>query len=503
MGFRIIYHLLFSFFLVSCSLVGNENRIIISEIPEGVTNDTSVNVYVRNSANDEWLSVPCYSARVDFHTLTFVPVAILQSNESVEFKVDPKEKNFESVRIRPESKNITHRIEDGNIFFNLRRRDKVVLQFDDSQIYGVHLFVDSIDTDIPDPEDENVVYFGPGLHEYVDNPLIQMEPEWKSPFVKIKSNSIVYLAAGAVLRAGIVLEKGAENVSIRGRGVIELLNFNSKNGRGGRQHGSAGTKGVDLRFNKNIIIKDLLFIDPAHYTVYAGEIKNLHIENIKSFSSMTWSDGIDMMSCQDVTIDDVFMRNSDDCIAIYGHRWDYYGDVNNIVVKNSILWADKAHPFFVGTHGDYENGGNIIENIKVSNIDILEHDAPNWNYQGAIALNAMDGNIIRNVDIDSVRVENINRGQVFNIRVFYNPDYGHKTDEGEPIPGELVENIKISNLSYTGDEDRISLIKGYDTNRQVKNVTISNYKYQGKVVADTSAANLIIGPFTNNIFIKP
>ncbi len=38
------------------------------------------------------------------------------------------------------------------------------------------------------------------------------------------------------------------------------------------------------------------------------------------------------------------MRNSDDCIAIYAHRWNYYGGSRNVTLQNSILWADIAHP---------------------------------------------------------------------------------------------------------------------------------------------------------------
>lgn len=39
-------------------------------------------------------------------------------------------------------------------------------------------------------------------------------------------------------------------------------------------------------------------------------------------------------------------------MAIYAHRWDYYGDTRDIAVKNSTLWADVARPINVGTHGN-------------------------------------------------------------------------------------------------------------------------------------------------------
>ncbi|MBR0442755.1 MAG: hypothetical protein IIX15_00285, partial [Clostridia bacterium] len=35
---------------------------------------------------------------------------------------------------------------------------------------------------------------------------------------------------------------------------------------------------------------------------------------------------IDLMCCRDVTIDNIFLRNSDDCIALYNHRWWYLAE---------------------------------------------------------------------------------------------------------------------------------------------------------------------------------
>lgn len=93
------------------------------------------------------------------------------------------------------------------------------------------------------------------------------------------------------------------------------------------------------------------------------------------------------MSCSDVMIDDVFLRNSDDCIALYTHRWNYYGDCRNVHVLNSTLWADIAHPINIGTHGNTETGDEVLEDIVFRNIDILEHDEDDRDYQGCMTIN--------------------------------------------------------------------------------------------------------------------
>lgn len=112
------------------------------------------------------------------------------------------------------------------------------------------------------------------------------------------------------------------------------------------------------------MVDGITVINPDHYTVFGGGAVGVTIRNLKSFSCKGWSDGIDMMCCHDVLIDNVFMRNSDDCIALYNHRWNWWGGSDNITVQNSILWADIAHPINVGGHGDPESlTGETIENL--------------------------------------------------------------------------------------------------------------------------------------------
>lgn len=70
-----------------------------------------------------------------------------------------------------------------------------------------------------------------------------------------------------------------------------------------------------------------------------------------------------MMCCQRVLIDNVFMHNSDDCTALYNHRWNWWGGLGDIMVKNSVLWVDVAYPINVGGHGDLDSEtGEVIDN---------------------------------------------------------------------------------------------------------------------------------------------
>lgn len=49
-----------------------------------------------------------------------------------------------------------------------------------------------------------------------------------------------------------------------------------------------------------------------------------------------------------------FCRNSDDCTTVYATRKGFTGGADDITMQNFTLWADVAHPIFIGFHGNPE-----------------------------------------------------------------------------------------------------------------------------------------------------
>jgi polygalacturonase len=287
----------------------------------------------------------------------------------------------------------------------------------------------------------------------------------------------VYIAGGAVVRAKFVCDR-VVNVKIIGRGILDQPQ-----------------RGVEVTHSKNVEIDGIIVINPKHYTVYGGASQNLTIRNLKSFSAQGWSDGIDLMSCSDVIIDDVFMRNSDDCIAIYAHRWDFYGNARNYSITNSTLWADIAHPTNIGLHGNTAAEGDTIENIVFKNIDILEQDEDDVDYQGCMAISGSDLNLIRNIRYENIRVDDFEEGQLLNIRVLFNKKYSTG-------PGRNISNIYFKDISYTGNNTSTSVIRGLDAGHAVKGITFENLKINGKKVLSAREANILTGESTEAITFK-
>ena len=210
-----------------------------------------------------------------------------------------------------------------------------------------------------------------------------------------------------------------------------------------------------------------------------GGSNNVTIRNVKSISYYGWGDGMNVFASNNVLFDGVFCRNSDDCTTVYGTRLGFEGGCRNITMQNSTLWADVAHPIFIGIHGNSKEP-EILENLNYINIDILDHQEKQLDYQGCMAINAGDNNLIRKVRFENIRVEDFRQGQLVNLRIFYNEKYC-------TAPGRGIEDVLFKNISYTGDNTELSVIEGYNEERKVKNIRFENLRINGKLIYDGMA----------------
>jgi polygalacturonase len=296
-------------------------------------------------------------------------------------------------------------------------------------------------------------------------------------FFTIPSGKTVYIAGGAVVR-GKLLCNNVKNVHITGRGIIDQAQ-----------------RGIEITNSVNVEVDGIIVVNPRHYTIYGGASQHISIRNIKAFSCYGWSDGIDLMSCSDVIIDDVFLRNSDDCIAVYGHRWDYYGNARNYSITNAVLWADIAHPINIGLHGDTKMEGDSIENIVFKNIDILEHDEDDPDYEGCIAISDGDLNLVRNIRFENINIDDFEEGKLVNFRTVFNKKYN-------TVPGRGIQDVYLKNINYKGGNPGLSIIDGLDEGHIVKGITFENLRINGKLILDAASANMRIGPFAQHIIFK-
>lgn len=344
------------------------NSLVVYKAPLGAIGKEDFSVSVR-TPGDFWKELFVYEVKVDMHQVRHASMAYFDMEGTVEVMINCRSLSVEQVVIRPLSANIPFDWNGDTILFTLDRPCKLSIEINDERFSNLHLFANSIEENTPQPDDLNVLLLNPAIHRTEDIYRLAATPtaNGKAPDViyfapgmhyleetllNIPSGTTVYIAGGAIVVGAFVCER-VENVIIRGRGILYLSDF----------HRFTAFRGIRIVFSKNITVEGIMLLDPPHYSIYIGKSEHIHIRNFKSFSTRGWSDGIDMMASSHIDIDDIFLRTSDDCIAIYGTRWDYKGDSHHISVRNSVLWADVAHPLNMGTHGDHHQAGDIIEDI--------------------------------------------------------------------------------------------------------------------------------------------
>lgn len=415
----------------------------------------------------EWKDLFEYKVQVDMDAVQNASMVQFDMGETVEVMVKKNNGTIREVDIRPLNNNIRYRQTKNAILFKLDKPQYLSVEFNGDRLHNLHLFANPLETEVYKEAEKGVLYFGPGVHRPLDLPNNQ---------IRIPANTTVYLAPGAVLKAKLLVD-GVENVRIIGRGILDHP-----------------IRGIEVTNAKNVTIDGVTVVNPEHYTVFGAGTEGLTVKNLKSFSCKGWSDGIDLMCCRDVLIDNVFLRNSDDCIALYNHRWNWWGGSANITVQNSVLWADIAHPINIGGHGDSESPiGEVIENLIFRQIDILEHDEDDVLYQGCMAIDCGDKNLVRNVLFEDIRVENIQEGRLFHLNIRFNKKY-------DKAPGRGIEDVTFRNITYDGVGENPSLIKGIDSNRTVKNVLFDNVMINKQRMTDLKG--FVTNEFIENIRVK-
>lgn len=439
-------------------------------------------VEVRQLPSGDWQKLNVYSASVDIKKRRNTAFVLFDSSTPVEFRIVNRIAPLDSISIRPSAQGIEgHKLNDSTLTFRAEPGMKLSVETNGDRYQNLHIFINPPLTETFAPEGNDcidwgqtkgdvyrrnarLIYFGPGLHRPKDLPNTR---------IRIPSNCTVYLAPGAVVNAQLSVDK-AENVRITGRGII-----------------CSPCEAIDVTYSKNVKIDGITVINPGHYTIYGGQSDSLSIHNLKALSGAQWGDGFDLMACSNVSIDSCFLRTSDDCLAFYNHRWSFWGNTHHITVRNTILWADVAHPINIGGHGDDMNPeGETVSHILYDNIDILECRESQPDYQGCLSIACGDNNTVRDITFRNIRIEDVQLGRLINFCVLYNPKYNR-------VPGRGIRNILVENVSYSGHKYQLnpSVLKGYSHERALSDVTFRNVRLNGHLLTSLDS-------FETNDFIS-
>jgi hypothetical protein len=306
----------------------------------------------------------------------------MEADEPLNFEITLPEPAKKAV-LRPYSLGVAPEISPGGkVRFSLPRPAYFTLE-----PYGrrnaLHFFVDAPETNIPDKTAENVIYFGSGEHD-VGN-------------IELKSGETLYLDAGAVVYA-CVTATDAEKISILGRGILDnsrnkeqiLFEANEEDNKAAVNN-AVRRHTIQLEYCSDVLIDGITIRDSLVYNIRPIGCRRLWIRGVKIIGCWRYnSDGIDMHNCEDVFIENCFLRTFDDAICIKGFDCYYEGDVEkavreamyrggesydvfrNVLVKNCVIWNDWGKALEIGA----ETRAEEISYILFDDCDIIHVCGP-------------------------------------------------------------------------------------------------------------------------------
>jgi len=440
----------------------------------------------------------------------------LETDEALHFEITPREK-FEDVIIRPLSLGIVPEItEDGRILFSIEKPAYFTVE-----PYGrhnaLHIFADPVSSYDIDNNDENVIYFGKGEHD--------------AGMIYLKSNQTLFLDEGAVVYA-CVRATDAENIKILGRGILDnsrnkekiLFEVNAEDNFAAVNNAER-LHTIQIEYCKNIKIEGITIRDSLVYNIRPVACVNLDISNVKAIGCWRFnSDGIDMHNCENVVLDNCFLRTFDDSICIKGFDCYYDGDVEkavkdamnhngvcydtfrNVLVKNCVIWNDWGKSLEIGAETRAEEMCNIVfDNCHIihatgpvldcMNVDYADvHDVTYKNITVEFddtmlmpVIQKTDAQIYENPDPDFAP-------SVINVGVSFHAEYS----AGGQRRGKN-RNIIFDNIRLYGRQKPVFAFKGYDSEHMTENITVTNFFVNDKPLEDYE---YIANEFTGNIEIK-
>lgn len=307
------------------------------------------------------------------------------------------------------------------------------------------------------------------------------------PTLRLTTGDHLILEEGAVLCAKIVADK-ADNIAVTGTGIIDLTAWNPYAGKNGPLRADA------MRFDycNHIYVGDITVRNCSFFTLRGDAITDIEVDGLSSFSAVFEGDGIDFHGAIGAKISNCFLRNSDDCIALYPDM----SDIRDMEITNCVLWSDRAHTINMGTHGGRDpNNRHFIENLIFRDIDILDCNCPSPDYQGVIGISLGDESICRNLLFENFRIDDFKDSQVFLFKVM-------KLEPWNPNPGYRIENIIARNIFYKGDNRHGSSFFGYDAERIVTDITIEDFYINGEKMTSLEEAGIRMNEFVSRITIR-
>lgn len=318
-------------------------------------------------------------------------VGIVELEGVMTFKVQCNFLIRKECKISPLNAKVNYEIDEERrvVTFTIKNPGQYTIEFRSKRT--LHLFVNEYKQYESYKNQENVLYFGPGIHTAETSKYISSDH-----YIHVKSNQTILIDLGAIIVGGFCASN-ASNFKIIGSGVITGASFD--------RNAITGSRFIpyDFSFCHDFTIEGITTLDPAGWCYNIYFCKKVELDNLKIISSRSNGDGISLQSCQEVNCRNTFVRSWDDSLVVknYPRSNQEQGITRNITFYNCVLWTDLAQSMEIG----YETLGKVLENVTFDTIVVIHnyHKAP-------ISIHNGNNANVKNIQFLNITIEDASMG---------------------------------------------------------------------------------------------
>jgi len=413
----------------------------------------------------------------------------------------------DAARVLPAAAASQVKIEGSTIRFSANSPQNITLEVNHQLVRVLHLFINPLETNAPDPHAANVNYLAPGDHKMVGVKMPAGKTVWYfAPGMHTIDNLVVqdgqtvYIAGGAVIKSEVA--EGADYIPSTYRGQTSKLYTQPAIKIAGSHvkfEGPGILDGTDVRGKRllsirgqDITLQDVILQNSGDWFMPIMYSDHVTVTNLKILGYRGNSDGIDVYSSRDVTIQGCFIRTVDDVVVIKSkpQKNDSLteGDeVRNVLVEGNRFWNETGSDMKIGT----EVGADISD-VTFRDNDVIRDIA-----RGApIGIQLAGIGNITNIRFENNRVDRTGNpfdrdGWTRFVYMYVKASQWMNAADRDRALGK-IRGVTISDTQITTSRQspRIRIeLQGADDNSDIEDVTFQNITVNGRPL---SKANTVV-----------
>lgn len=401
-------------------------------------------------------------------------------------------RKFEKASVIPVRAGIEPEIAGDRIRFRIEKPMHLTVLLDGSDEKPLHLFIGEPEKDVPRPDDPNVVYFGPGVHEMHG--------------IAVKSGQTIYLAGGAVVKAKIPPDDkprhsdkwnvdfyngsalnitGVHGVRVAGRGILD-----------GGLVPHPGWNLIPIRDSRDVRVEGIVLRDSPNWNFIIHTSEAVTVDDVRIISGRLNSDGINSVNSRRVNIRRCFVRNHDDSIVAKATVPDR--PCEDIRVADCQIWSDWGYAMGVS----YETR-SPIRRVSFDRCDVLF--ARHW----CMGVYLSDSATVSDITFRDIGVADVSSymrhggayaalaAKPLLVRMGIVSDVWGTDKERGRIRNILVEHVAVDGAVLPASE-----LAGFDAEHTIEGVTFRNVRRRGQPpVTDAKTLGLTTNAFVSGVTI--